>query len=166
MASHPFENPAVLALPYQLHAVQTYEMLQSDDVPRESQAFLTAAWLMSMQLFPIEEGLESARRKPSELSAAMREPWTLGYVFGVCTQTLEHAGVSRQSPSAEDMILQLHRLALREPDERACTKLAKAALPYPEYAAGMAAGGADVRSISQEELGTQLTNRLRATLGL
>jgi hypothetical protein len=166
MKSHPFENAAVLALPYRLHAMQTHAMLKADDVSAESRAFLTAAWLLSMQLFPIEEALAFAHRRPAELATAMRERWALGYVFGVCAQSLENANVSRHSPSADDTILQMHRLALRETDAYLCAKLSKAALPYPEYAAGMAAGGADVRSILNEQLGAALTHRLRAKLGL
>lgn len=166
MASHPFENPEVLQMPYAVHAMQTYTMLRQRPAKPESRAFLTAAWLLSMQLMPVEEALEKHGRDVQELGPVMRERWALGYVFGVAARALDEAGVSRESHSAEDLILQMHRLALREPEERACTKLSKAALPWPEYAAGMLAGGQDVRSIADEELGTQLTAFVLARLGL
>lgn len=166
MASHPFENPEVLRMPYAVHALQTYTMLRERPAKAESRAFLTAVWLLSMQLMPIEEALEQQGRDAQELGPVMRERWALGYVFGVAARALDEAGVSRESFSAEDLVLQLHRLALREPEERTCTKISKAALPWPEYAAGMLAGGQDVRSIADEELGTQLTEFVRARLGL
>lgn len=166
MASHPFENPKVLQMPYAVHAMQTYTMLRERPALAESRAFLTAAWLLSMQLMPIEEALEEQGRGVAELGPVMRERWALGYVFGVAAKALEDAGVSRESLAAEDLVLQMHRLALREPEERACTKLSKEALPWPEYAAGMLAGGQDVRSIADEELGTRLTEFVSARLGL
>ena len=68
-----------------------------------------------MQLMPIEEALEQQGRDAQELGPVMRERWALGYVFGVAARALDEAGVSRESFSAEDLVLQLHRLALREP---------------------------------------------------
>ena len=107
------------------------------------EAFVIAGLMLMSQLGPAQQ-LQSERPDCSDrLSALVRTPFVLGYIFGSAAAAIDRIGIDHNDPDATAVIVGVHRLVFPQTSYEDCVRFSDQAVREPDFALGMHAAGVD-----------------------